>query len=170
VRGLDYYSNVIFEFVTNSLGSQGTIIAGGSYDGLISKFGGPSTSGIGWAAGLDRLELMWKGSVKKLIPIIFMPVDNSVVNICLLLLQCLRYFGIHSEIYYSGSLSKRLKKASKANIKCIVIMGESEVKSGYIKVRLLDSGLEKEISLSNFFYFFMENKSYVSFKVSSSIR
>ena len=58
VRGLDYYRHTAFEFVTDRLGAQGTVIAGGRYDGLIEQLGGPHTPAIGWAAGIERLAMM----------------------------------------------------------------------------------------------------------------
>ena len=58
VRGLDYYRHTAFEFVTDRLGAQGTVIAGGRYDGLIESFGGPPTPAIGWAAGIERLAML----------------------------------------------------------------------------------------------------------------
>src|SRR5205814_5805601 len=58
VRGLDYYRHTAFEFVTDRLGAQGTVIAGGRYDGLIESLGGPHTPAIGWAAGIERLAMM----------------------------------------------------------------------------------------------------------------
>ncbi len=58
VRGLDYYRHTAFEFVTDRLGAQGTVIAGGRYDGLIEALGGPPTPAVGWAAGIERLAMM----------------------------------------------------------------------------------------------------------------
>ena len=58
VRGLDYYRHTAFEFVTDRLGAQGTVIAGGRYDGLIESLGGPHTPAVGWAAGIERLAMM----------------------------------------------------------------------------------------------------------------
>ncbi|MGG7380178.1 ATP phosphoribosyltransferase regulatory subunit, partial [Escherichia coli] len=58
VRGLDYYTHSVFEFVTTDLGSQGTVLAGGRYDGLVELMGGPQMPGVGWAAGIERLALL----------------------------------------------------------------------------------------------------------------
>jgi histidyl-tRNA synthetase len=58
VRGLDYYSHTAFEFVTDRLGAQGTVMAGGRYDGLIGHMGGPETPAVGWAAGIERLAML----------------------------------------------------------------------------------------------------------------
>ena len=58
VRGLDYYRHTAFEFVTDRLGAQGTVLAGGRYDGLIESLGGPETPGVGWAAGVERLAML----------------------------------------------------------------------------------------------------------------
>ncbi len=58
MRGLDYYRHTAFEFVTDQLGAQGTVIAGGRYDGLVEQLGGPHTPAVGWAAGIERLAMM----------------------------------------------------------------------------------------------------------------
>src|SRR6202023_629989 len=58
VRGLDYYTHTVFEFVTTDLGAQGTVLAGGRYDGLVELMGGPAMPGVGWAAGIERLALL----------------------------------------------------------------------------------------------------------------
>ncbi len=58
MRGLDYYNHTAFEFVTTALGAQGTVLAGGRYDGLVEEMGGPPTPGVGWAAGIERLSML----------------------------------------------------------------------------------------------------------------
>src|SRR5204862_3047794 len=58
VRGLDYYTHTVFEFVTTDLGAQGTVLAGGRYDGLVELMGGPAMPGVGWAAGIERLAML----------------------------------------------------------------------------------------------------------------
>ncbi|MBO5714399.1 MAG: ATP phosphoribosyltransferase regulatory subunit, partial [Clostridia bacterium] len=63
VRGLDYYTKTVFEFVSDSIGAQGTICGGGRYDGLISQFGGGEIPGIGFAVGIERLLMLWKTRV-----------------------------------------------------------------------------------------------------------
>ena len=65
VRGLDYYCSTVFEFKTNDLGSQDTLIGGGRYDGLISILGGPDISGIGWAGGIERISMLMKNQKTK---------------------------------------------------------------------------------------------------------
>jgi histidyl-tRNA synthetase len=104
VRGLDYYNNTTFEFVTDKLGSQSAIIAGGRYDNLMKQMGGPDIPGIGWAAGLERLALLsiFKANRKKTISII--PVGNENNILCIKLAQELRNKYICTDISYSGNL------------------------------------------------------------------
>ena len=83
VRGLDYYNHTAFEFVSQSLGAQGALLAGGRYDGLIKQMGGPDTPGIGWAAGIERLEMLLKDFPKKRRPISIIPGDPSLNENCL---------------------------------------------------------------------------------------
>ena len=74
VRGLDYYNHTAFEFTTDRLGAQGTVLAGGRYDGLIGTMGGPATAGVGWAAGVERLAMMIDGPLPAQRPVAIVPV------------------------------------------------------------------------------------------------
>ena len=69
MRGLDYYRHTAFEFITDQLGSQGTVLAGGRYDGLIESLGGPHTPAIGWAAGIERLAMLIEAPIEQDVPI-----------------------------------------------------------------------------------------------------
>lgn len=142
VRGLDYYCHTVFEFTTDRLGAQGTVLAGGRYDGLIELMGGPRTPGVGWAAGIDRLaELVDRAKLpkeKSLIALI--PADEAGEKESLKLAHEWRLRGEKVEIFYSGNVGKKMKKANAAGAGWAVIVGESEVQSGQLAVKNLATG------------------------------
>ncbi|HML11384.1 MAG TPA: histidine--tRNA ligase, partial [Stellaceae bacterium] len=80
VRGLDYYTHSVFEFVTTDLGAQGTVLAGGRYDGLVKLMGGPEMPGVGWAAGIERLALLIDEPAKPARPIAIVPIGDEAVG------------------------------------------------------------------------------------------
>ena len=149
VRGLDYYSHTAFEFVTTALGSQGTVLAGGRYDGLVAEMGGPSTPAIGWAAGIERLSML----VEELLPaprsVVVIPVGDETEADCLWVLQDLRKAGIRAEIGYSGNLKRRMIRANKINARSAVIIGLDEATSRIAKVRDLASGEQVEVPFAD---------------------
>jgi histidyl-tRNA synthetase len=147
VRGLDYYCHTAFEFTTDDLGAQGTVLAGGRYDGLIGQMGGPETPGIGWAAGVERLSLLAGGVSEPARPIAVLPIGEAAMNEALMLTQRLRREGFAVELGYSGNLKKRLNRANKANARAAVILGEDELARNAGTVRDMDSGEQVEVSL-----------------------
>nr|WP_175581313.1 histidine--tRNA ligase [Thalassospira sp. HF15] len=147
VRGLDYYCHTCFEFTTNTLGAQGTVMAGGRYDGLISTMGGPQTAGVGWAAGVERLALMVGAAPAGARPVALVPMGDAAEAKCRALAQTLREAGVSVELGYSGNMKKRLKRADKANAKLAVILGDDELANGVAQLRDLDSGEQQEVAL-----------------------
>ncbi len=120
VRGLDYYRHTAFEFVTERLGSQGAVIAGGRYDGLIESLGGPHTPAVGWAAGIERLAMMIEAPAKEA-PIVIMAVeDDRALTDGYRALNALRRAGISADIIATGSPRKRYDKAAKVPARVIV--------------------------------------------------
>lgn len=142
VRGLDYYCHIAFEVTTTELGSQGTVLAGGRYDGLVSTMGGPSIPGVGWAGGIDRLAMMLAEDVLPTLkrPLVVVPMDESFDIKGLELAQGLRGQGFTVEMTYGGGLGKRLKRANKINAIYALILGEEEVSSGKVTLKNLDTG------------------------------
>ncbi len=147
VRGLDYYCHTAFEFTTDDLGAQGTVLAGGRYDGLIGQMGGPETPGIGWAAGVERLSLLAGGVSEPVRPIAVIPIGEAAMNEALMLTQRLRCKGFAVELGYSGNLKKRLNRANKADARAAVILGEDELARNAGTVRDMDSGEQVDVSL-----------------------
>jgi histidyl-tRNA synthetase len=140
VRGLDYYCHTTFEFVTQDLGTQGTVMAGGRYDGLIAEMGGPKISGIGWASGVERLALMIAEPPLPPRPLVLAPLGDAAELRCLALGRDLRRAGFTVEQSHSGNLKKRLARANKINALAALIIGDDELAAESVAVRLLDNG------------------------------
>jgi histidyl-tRNA synthetase len=149
VRGLDYYNDTTFEFITNKLGAQGAIIAGGRYDGLMKQMGGPDIPGIGWAAGIERLILLTKIDKVNKKHISIIPVGDENNNICINLASKLRKKNIYVDMAYNGNLKKRLKNANKSSSNFAVIIGTDEIKNNSVIIRNLETGEQQNISLND---------------------
>ncbi|WBH15437.1 histidine--tRNA ligase [Sphingomonas radiodurans] len=114
VRGLDYYRHTAFEFVTDRLGAQGTVLAGGRYDGLVESLGGPATAGVGWAAGVERLALLLKEPAIETPELFFIPADASVAPLAAELLTLSRFAGISAGMALrTGSAKKAFEKVKR---------------------------------------------------------
>lgn len=114
VRGLDYYRHTAFEFVTDQLGAQGTVIGGGRYDGLIETMGGPATPAVGWASGIERLAMLIDAPKPDAIDLVLIPDYEHSVPLVLELLAYLRSSGITAETAFSGSQNKRFDRAKRS--------------------------------------------------------
>ena len=147
VRGLDYYSHTVFELVTDKLGAQGTVLAGGRYDGLVEQMGGGKVAGIGWACGVERLSMLLEEDVSLPRPVAVIPVGEDVNDKALEIACRLRKAGLRVEHGYSGNLKKRMMKANKVNAVKAVIIGSDELSRGEATVKDLDSGSQKTVSL-----------------------
>lgn len=149
VRGLDYYRHTVFEFITDSLGAQGTVLGGGRYDGLVEELGGSKTAGIGFGAGIDRLSLLLQETGKQPAeprPIAVIPVGDDTLLPIMKIAHDLRQNGFIVDMAYSGNMGKRMKKANKINACAAVIMGSDEYEKGIVTVRDLDTGDQNEIA------------------------
>ena len=147
VRGLDYYTHTAFEFVTERLGSQNAVMAGGRYDGLVETMGGPPTAGVGWAAGVERLAMLLTDAPEALRPIAIVPLGEAAEAKALTLAEELRRAGLAIELGYSGNIKKRLNRANKISARAAVIIGEDELAEGAASVRDLDSGEQDRVPL-----------------------
>ena len=147
VRGLDYYCHTAFEFTTEALGAQGTVLAGGRYDGLVSAMGGAETPGVGWAAGIERLAMLIADAPESHRPIAVVPVGGGAETAAFNLAQELRRDGFTVDIGYGGNLSRRMKRANKLRARLAVILGEDELRAGTVTVRDLDTGEQEEVAL-----------------------
>lgn len=149
VRGLDYYSHTAFEFITTALGAQGTVLAGGRYDGLIEQMGGPSMPGVGWAGGIERLAMLAGDPPPAVRPVVLIPMGEKAEAAALTLARDLRSVGIRLEMDYKGNLKKRLNRANKRNAFAAILLGSEELARGQAAVRNLDTGAQSDVALSN---------------------
>ncbi len=147
VRGLDYYTHTAFEFVTTRLGAQGTVLAGGRYDGLIEELGGPPTPGIGWAAGIERLMMLAGEPKPAPRPVALIPMGEAAERKALALARDLRRRGIPVELDYKGNMKRRLQRANKVAARAAVILGDNELAKGVAAVKDLDKGEQTEVAL-----------------------
>ena len=145
VRGLDYYSHTAFEFITTSLGSQGTVLGGGRYDGLMAMMGGPEIPAIGWAGGIERLAMLLEEPAPLTRPVAVIPVGETAELEALSLTQMLRRAGFVADLGYSGNVTKRLKRANKDKARVALVLGEEELARGVVVLRDLDAGSQSEI-------------------------
>jgi histidyl-tRNA synthetase len=145
VRGLDYYSKTVFEWVTNHLGAQGTVCAGGRYDGLVEQLGGKPCPGVGFAMGVERLVLLLDelavvpDSIAQTVDLYLVAVGNVELE-ALVLAENLRSQcpGIRLECHCGGgSFKSQMKKADKSGASIALILGEDEAASGTIGVKYL---------------------------------
>ncbi|MEQ8697166.1 MAG: histidine--tRNA ligase [Bauldia litoralis] len=147
VRGLDYYCHTAFEFTTEALGAQGAVIAGGRYDGLIEQMGGPSTPGIGWAGGIERLSMLAADVPDPVRPLALVPIGEEAERAALPIADALRRDGFPVDLGFSGNLSRRMKRANKINARAAVLIGEDELRDRTATVRDLDTGDQQTASL-----------------------
>ncbi|MEO6199161.1 MAG: histidine--tRNA ligase, partial [Sphingomicrobium sp.] len=127
VRGLDYYRHTAFEFVTDRLGSQGTVLAGGRYDGLIETLGGPHTPAVGWAAGIERLAMMIDAPPLEGPRAIIVPLGEEAEVAAQGLLSRLRSTGIATDMAFRGNMKKRMSRASDSGAAFAIILGSDEL-------------------------------------------
>lgn len=148
VRGFDYYCHTAFEFITDELGAQGTVMAGGRYDGLVQALGGPSLPGVGWAAGVERLSLLMVEPPKTPRPIAMIPIGEAAATVALRLTQDLRHQGFTVDLGFAGNLGRRMKRANKVNACAAVMIGDDELAAGKATIRDLDSGEQATAQLA----------------------
>jgi histidyl-tRNA synthetase len=120
VRGLDYYRHTAFEFVTDRLGAQGTVLAGGRYDGLMEALGGPPTPAVGWAAGIERLAMMIEAPKRERLDVAVVVENDVVQNEGVQSVTALRRNGFSADLFAQGSPRKRFDKAAKSEPRAIL--------------------------------------------------
>jgi histidyl-tRNA synthetase len=147
VRGLDYYTHTAFEFLTDALGAQGAVIAGGRYDGLIEALGGPPTPGIGWAGGIERLALLTRAAPDPVRPVAVVPIGEAAEKAALPLAHRLRQAGFVVEHGYRGNVGRRMKRADKLNARVALLIGDDELAKGEATLRDLDGGAQRAVPL-----------------------
>jgi histidyl-tRNA synthetase len=120
VRGFDYYRHTAFEFITDRLGAQGTVLGGGRYDGLMEHLGGPHTPAVGWAAGIERLAMLVDAPVSERLEVAVVAEHSERESECVALTTLYRRKGYSAEQFVTGSPRKRYDRAKKAKPAFIV--------------------------------------------------
>ncbi len=150
VRGLDYYVRTTFELVTDRLGSQNAVAAGGRYDGLVESLGGPPLPGIGFAIGVERLVLM-KGEqrVAPATPQLFIAaLGDEAADRAFVLMSALQRAGVRAEMDYLGkSLKAQMRRANKLHAAYTLILGEEELASGKAQLKNMSDGSQSQVDL-----------------------
>ncbi|MBQ7822170.1 MAG: histidine--tRNA ligase [Clostridia bacterium] len=153
VRGLDYYTRTVFEFICDSIGAQSTICGGGRYDGLMKQLGGPELPGIGFAMGITRLILAMKASGVDIgaddAPSVYIaPMGTAATVRAFELVEKFREAGIYAETdLVSRSLKAQMKYADKKSARYTVIIGDSELESGKAQLKDMRNSTQSEIEL-----------------------
>lgn len=147
VRGLDYYGHTAFEFVTGRLGAQGTVLAGGRYDGLVAEMGGPATPAIGWAGGIERLSMLLAESPEDPRPVAVIPMGADAQAAALAVLQAIRAAGIRAETSYRGNMKRRMERANRMKATHAIVIGSDEITRGVVQVKDLDNGQQAEVAM-----------------------
>ena len=153
VRGLDYYTGIIFELTSANLGAQDAILGGGRYDQLVQDLAGPATPAVGFAAGVERLALILAAQATApavVGPALYLaPVDPTAAGLALALAVALREQGLGVMLdVLGGRLKQQLRRAEKAGAAFVMVLGESELAAGRGRLRRLASGEEVETALT----------------------
>jgi histidyl-tRNA synthetase len=142
VRGLDYYRHTAFEFVTDRLGAQGTVLGGGRYDGLIETLGGPPTPAVGWAAGIERLAMLVGDREQTKLEVAVVAEHAEQENVALGLVAAYRRAGFSAELLATGNPRKRYDRARKLNPSMII---STNSRDGFAtsKINLVDESYSR---------------------------
>ncbi len=149
VRGLDYYTRTTFELVTGLLGAQSAVAAGGRYDGLIEQLGGPSVPGIGFALGVERVALLLGDRRFERTPDLFIAImGDAARSEAFRYMAALQDRGLWVESDYEGkSLKGQLRRADKLKARYSIVLGDSELASGKVSLKLMADGSQQVIEL-----------------------
>lgn len=157
VRGLDYYTKTVFEFVTTEIGAQGTVCGGGRYDGLIEQLGGQHVPALGFGMGIERLLLvMDKQNCAYLAPkkcdIYFATMGDAALEKAMELAKQLREYGLYAEYDLMGrGLKAQMKYANKIGAAFAIVLGDNELAESKAKLKDMEKGEETEILLDDKF-------------------
>ena len=157
VRGLDYYNQTVFEWITDSLGAQGAVCAGGRYDGLVEQLGGRATPAVGFAIGLERLLLLLRVVHPEFTPApaldaCLISAGSGTLPAAMQLAEQLRDTlpGLKLMTYFGGgSFKKQLSRADKSGARMALVLGENEITAGQVILKDLRSGEQQTVALSD---------------------
>ena len=149
VRGFDYYRHTAFEFVTEALGAQGTVIGGGRYDGLIGAMGGPETPAVGWAGGIERLAMLVSEPARETVKVVVISSTQATEEYATSLLQTLRQSGISGVQAFTGNIKRRMELANKTEAPFVIFLYDDGLPSDTVSMKDMDSGKQKPIKTSD---------------------
>lgn len=161
VRGLDYYTRTVFEFLSGEIGSQSAVCAGGRYDNLLSQLGGNPLPAIGFAAGIERLLLLMENTgvafPEEQKPLIYLAgMDEGSRALCFKIAAELREKGVCAEIdLMARSVKAQLKYADKIGAKHVAVIGESEVQSGEASLKKMSDGSVRTVKIDDLYKYFI---------------
>ena len=156
VRGLDYYTGAVFEFIAEGIGAQSTICGGGRYDGLVESLGGPALSGVGFAMGITRIVLAMKeqglDTFEQAKPTLYVAALGKNASVkAMAIVERLRQQGKYAECDIIGrSLKAQMKYANKIGASYTLIIGDSEIEAGKAQLRNMSDGTQTEVELDSF--------------------
>ena len=156
VRGLDYYTRTVFEFIADCIGAQSTVCGGGRYDGLVSSLGGPALPGIGFGMGITRLILAMRAAGTADVPapapaLYIAPLGKAAGLLAMATCERLRRAGVYCECdMMERSLKAQMKYAGKIGAAYTLIIGDSEAESGRAQLRNMQTGEQTEVEIATF--------------------
>lgn len=160
VRGLDYYTKTVFEFVTTALGSQGTVCGGGRYDNLISQLGGAPTCGVGFGMGIERLLMLMEAEnviipERENVKLYIATMGDAAYKKAFEIVSALRDKGVKAEVDHAGrGIKAQFKYADKIHAENVVTLGENELASGIAQIKHMADGSLKEVKIDEISLYF----------------
>ncbi len=160
VRGLDYYTKTVFEFVTTALGSQGTVCGGGRYDNLISQLGGTPTCGVGFGMGIERLLMLMEAEnviipERENVKLYIATMGDAAYKKAFEIVSALRDKGVKAEVDHAGrGIKAQFKYADKIHAENVVTLGENELASGIAQIKHMADGNLKEVKIDEISLYF----------------
>ena len=149
VRGLDYYCHTVFEFKTNDLGAQDTLVGGGRYDGLVKSIGGPNISGVGWAGGIERIMMLMEDVKLKERKVYLVLMSEAFKSYGLKIANELRDSNVKVTLDYKYNIKKSLSMANQLNFKYAIIIGENEYINNLCTLKNLEKISQETNSIKN---------------------
>lgn len=160
VRGLDYYTKTVFEFVTTALGSQGTVCGGGRYDNLISQLGGTPTCGVGFGMGIERLLMLMEAEnviipAHEKVKLYIATMGDAAYKKAFEIVSALRDKGVKAEVDHAGrGIKAQFKYADKIHAENVVTLGENELTSSVAQIKNMADGSLKEVKINEISLYF----------------
>ncbi len=149
VRGLDYYNRTAFEFITDQLGAQGTVLAGGRYDGLVESLSGPATPAIGFAAGMERLAMLLSPVEQPAVDVAVVAIGESVQAYALQQAAKMREEGLSVIHCGGGSAKRQFKVADREKARYVVTIGEDEMAGNVLMLKNMATGEQQRVDFEH---------------------